>query len=84
MNEILGGLGVFWVLFLVVLALLWFILPFAVFGIKDRLDKLIKEQATTNKLLTKMTEKDKQVPDEPAPSAPLFVDGVYQSTPAQK
>lgn len=84
MNEILGGLGVFWVLFLVILALLWFILPFAVFGIKDRLDKLIKEQATTNKLLTKLIEKDKPVPDEPVPSTPLFVDGVYQSTPAQK
>lgn len=31
-------------LFLIVLALLWFLLPFAVFGIKDRLDTMIRHQ----------------------------------------
>ena len=29
--------------FLIVLAVLWFLLPFAVFGIKDRLDTLIRQ-----------------------------------------
>jgi len=39
------------ILFLVVLAVLWFLLPFAVFGIKDRLDVLIRESQKTNELL---------------------------------
>ncbi len=38
-----GVIGLIVILFLVVLAVLWCVLPFAVFGIKDRLDKLIKE-----------------------------------------
>lgn len=32
-------------LFLLVLSVLWVILPFAVFGIKNRLDKLIRQNA---------------------------------------
>lgn len=31
--------------FLLFLSILWLILPFAVFGIKNRLDKLIKQNA---------------------------------------
>lgn len=38
-------------LFGIVLAVLWFLLPFAVFGVKDRLDTLIKVQKKTNTLL---------------------------------
>lgn len=34
-----------------VLAVLWFLLPFAVFGVKDRLETLIKLQKKTNQLL---------------------------------
>lgn len=33
------------VVFLTILAVLWLILPFAVFGIKNRLDKLIKQNS---------------------------------------
>ncbi len=51
MSEMLGGIGIFGILFLVVLAILWFFLPFAVFGIKERLDNQIKEQKKTNELL---------------------------------
>src|SRR5262245_35694766 len=40
MAELLsGGLGIVVVLFLLVIAVLWFFLPFAVFGIKDELRK---------------------------------------------
>lgn len=35
-----GGFGLLAMLFLVVLALLWFCLPFAVFGIKQKLDNI--------------------------------------------
>lgn len=38
-----GGLRIAVVLFIVILAILWFLLPFAVFGIKKRLDKIIDQ-----------------------------------------
>lgn len=38
-----GGVGLVVVIFLVVLAILWFLLPFAVFGIKDLLKVLVSE-----------------------------------------
>ena len=43
MEELVGftGFVVIIILFLVVLAILWFLLPFAVFGIKDKLNKQI-------------------------------------------
>lgn len=34
-------------IFLVILTILWLLLPFAVFGIKSRLDKLLKAQIET-------------------------------------
>jgi hypothetical protein len=44
-----GGLGVAIILFLLILAILWFVLPFAVFGTKPKLDE-------TNKLLKEIVE----------------------------
>lgn len=41
-------------LFTVIMALVWFFLPFAVFGIKSRLDDLIKLQRANYKLLARM------------------------------
>jgi len=42
--EMFGGLlGIVVVILVVIMSVLWFILPFAVFGIKDRLDRLIAE-----------------------------------------
>ena len=38
-----GALGIIVIGFLVVLSVLWFILPFAVFGIKNRLDNVVAE-----------------------------------------
>lgn len=43
--------GVFLFLFLIVWAILWLLLPFAVFGIKKRLDELIVESKKTNEQL---------------------------------
>ena len=49
MSELLGsGFGVAIVLFLFVLAILWFLLPFAIFGTKDKLGELIAESKKTN------------------------------------
>ena len=39
MGTAISSFGIFGVLFLIVTAVLWFFLPFAVFGIKNRLDE---------------------------------------------
>lgn len=73
-----GGIGYLLVaLFLLVLAILWFLLPFAVFGIKGRLDLLVQEVQQSNAELRKsnaeLWDLRKQVSamqDKPAPAAP--------------
>ncbi len=59
MNEwigIGGGiLGLIIIVFLVILGILWVLLPFAVFGVKDRLDKLIAQSKKTNALLESLS-----------------------------
>lgn len=41
--------------FLFVLAVLWFFLPFAVFGSKPRLDKIIRELQTLNEAMKEIS-----------------------------
>lgn len=49
MADLLGGsFGIIIILFLFVLALLWFLLPFAIFGTKDKLAAIIVESRKTN------------------------------------
>jgi hypothetical protein len=45
-----GAIGIY-VIILVVLAILWFFLPFAVFGTKPKLDALIAEARKLNKTM---------------------------------
>ena len=52
----LSGTYLFVVLFLVVLANLWFLLPFAVFGTKAKLDSLISEMRKSNAELKALRE----------------------------
>jgi len=55
-TEILSGtLSIIIILFLFVLFILWFLLPFAVFGIKDRLDQLINQNEQIISLLSSST-----------------------------
>jgi hypothetical protein len=56
MEPVMGGtLGLVVFLFLVVLGIFWLLcLPFAIFGTKSRLDRLIAEQRRTNELLARM------------------------------
>lgn len=49
--EAIGSLSIIWILFLVVLGILWFLLPFAIFGTKDRLRDLIEENRRSNQEL---------------------------------
>lgn len=55
--------SVFWlviIIFLFVLAALWFLLPFAVFGVKKLLSDLIAEQRKTNALLLKAVQQSEE------------------------
>ena len=54
MDETLGGAVILIYLFLFVLALLWFFLPFAIFGTKDKLNQLIRETEETNEELRRI------------------------------
>ena len=66
MDLLLGGsLGGLVFLFLFVLAVLWFLLPFAIFGTKDILKDLSRESEKTNELLVELIAaiKGKEVPD---------------------
>lgn len=51
MENAFGGLGIFVLIFLLLLGLLWFLLPFAIFGTKAKLDAIISESMRTNELL---------------------------------
>lgn len=48
MEAIFGSVSVFVIILLIVLAVCWFLLPFAIFGIKGKLDRIIKELVKAN------------------------------------
>ncbi len=50
-NLFSGTLGMIILFIMLLAAVLWFFLPFAVFGIKPRIDELIKINKETNVLL---------------------------------
>ena len=52
--QALNGLSAAVVIFLFFLGVLWALLPFAVFGIKDLAKTLIAEQRKTNELLARL------------------------------
>lgn len=49
-----GGVGLVVALFLFVLAMLWFLLPFAIFGTKDKLAEIIAESKKANAELARI------------------------------
>ena len=52
--EILGSLGVFGVILVLFVAILWIFMPFAVFKTKDLAAEQLKAQKRTNELLEKL------------------------------
>lgn len=50
-----GGFGLLLLLFLFVLAVLWFLLPFAIFGTKDKLAEIIAESRKANVELARIS-----------------------------
>ena len=49
--AMMGAFGLLFLLLFFILVLIWIVLPFAVFGIKDLLREIIEEQKKTNELL---------------------------------
>lgn len=49
--ESAGAMYAIGIIFLVILAILWFFLPFAVFGTQPKIEKLLDESRRTNDLL---------------------------------
>lgn len=54
--QITGTMMALAMVFLIVLAIAWLLLPFAMFGLKPRLDKLTEEARRTNRLLEGMRD----------------------------
>jgi len=52
-----SDIGIVVVIFLFVLAVLWFLMPFAVFRIRGLAQSQLAEQRTTNKLLSELNDK---------------------------
>lgn len=53
MNGFLSdGFGLVIFVFMLILGVLWFLLPFAIFGTKDKLSELIAESKKTNEQLS--------------------------------
>lgn len=51
-----GIIGLIVAVFVLILIVLWILMPFAIFGTKDRLDTLIKEIREQNRLLGEMRD----------------------------
>ena len=51
-----GAFGSILIIFLVVAAVLWFLLPFAIFGIKTRLDTMIENSDRTVALIESLNQ----------------------------
>ncbi|MDH5517412.1 MAG: hypothetical protein OEY36_06295 [Gammaproteobacteria bacterium] len=65
MGQMLGGgFGLVVILFLFILAILWFLLPFAIFGTKDKLTELIQESQKTNEQLAALRDQLASISDK--------------------
>lgn len=58
------GVGIFLWLLAFVVAVLWILMPFAVFGTKDLLRQLLREQKRTNELLQAQADRAKAIRDQ--------------------
>lgn len=68
MADTLAGSMVIFVIIGLIIALLWIVLPFAVFGIKDLMRKQISESKRTNELLERLVAAQEAVAGRLAPA----------------
>jgi hypothetical protein len=57
--EVVVIVGIVIILFLIILGILWFILPFAIFGTKAKLEEIITENKDTNALIKTIIDENK-------------------------
>ncbi len=55
--EALGAFGGVLIIFAIIIGILWIILPFAVFGIKERLDRMITLLKQNNEIMNRLIKK---------------------------
>lgn len=59
--EAIGGFAIVIWLFLIVLAVLWICMPFALFGTKPILRQILAEQKKTNALLQAQADRAREI-----------------------
>lgn len=69
------------IVFLVVLAILWFLLPFAIFGTKPKLDELLQETKRANDLLCKISSDIARLAGAPIASGMVKCETCHKSFP---
>lgn len=74
MGTGIAALGLVWMLFVGLLAILWILVPFAIFGIKPLLRELIREQKATQQLLTTISQQVYPISVEATRPRPAHVD----------
>ncbi len=74
MGAGIAALGLVWMLFVGLLAILWILVPFAIFGIKPLLRELIREQKATQQLLTTISQQVYPISVEATRSRPAQPD----------
>ena len=68
LTESLGPIvGILVIIFLVILAVLWFLLPFAVFGINSKLHELNRQTKKANEILQSIQLKGAAMKNNPEP-----------------
>ncbi|MDP2681974.1 MAG: hypothetical protein Q8P28_04085 [Deltaproteobacteria bacterium] len=63
--AMMGAFGLLFLLLFFILVLIWIVLPFAVFGIKDLLREIVEEQKKTNELLKDLLKAGVATTDRP-------------------
>ena len=59
--EAIAAIGALTIFFFIVLAVLWIILPFAVFGTKKRLDAIISESQKVNSWMEELLSENQKM-----------------------
>lgn len=64
LTAMMGAFGIVFFLLLLILLILWAVLPFSVFGIKDLIREAIEEQKKTNELLQRLLKEKEEMRNE--------------------
>lgn len=68
MGSTAAGIYMVLIVLAIIVAILWILLPFAVFGLKDLMRKVLSEQRRTNELLERIAGQPRQAPARQDPT----------------